>query len=70
MLADIRAAKEQCDLLSVSYHWGLHSVKGALAMYQPKEVAGQAMDQGADFIIGTHPHRLKAIEVYRGKPIF
>ena len=69
MLADIRAAKEQCDLLSVSYHWGLHGVKGALAMYQP-EVAHKAIDAGADFIIGTHPHRLKAIEVYRGKPIF
>jgi Bacterial capsule synthesis protein PGA_cap len=69
MLADIRAAKEQCDLLSVSYHWGLHGVKGALAMYQP-EVAHKAIDAGADFIIGTHPHRLKAIEVYQGKPIF
>jgi poly-gamma-glutamate synthesis protein (capsule biosynthesis protein) len=69
MLADIRAAKEQCDLLSVSCHWGLHGVKGALAMYQP-EVAHKAIDAGADFIIGTHPHRLKAIEVYQGKPIF
>jgi poly-gamma-glutamate synthesis protein (capsule biosynthesis protein) len=69
MLADIRAAKEQCDLLSVSCHWGLHGVKGALAMYQP-EVAHKAIDAGADFIIGTHPHRLKAIEAYQGKPIF
>jgi hypothetical protein len=69
MLADIRAAREQCDLLSVSFHWGLHGVKGALAMYQP-EVAHKALDAGADFIIGTHPHRLKAIEVYQGKPIF
>jgi poly-gamma-glutamate synthesis protein (capsule biosynthesis protein) len=69
MLADIRAAREQCDLLSVSFHWGLHGVKGALAMYQP-EVAHKAIDAGADFIIGTHPHRLKAIEVYQGKPIF
>jgi poly-gamma-glutamate synthesis protein (capsule biosynthesis protein) len=69
MLADIRAAKAQCDLLSVSYHWGIHGVKGALAMYQP-EVAKAAIDAGADMIIGTHPHRLKAIEVYKGKPIF
>jgi len=69
MLADIRAAREQCDLLSLSLHWGLHGVTGALAMYQP-EVAHAALDAGADLIIGTHPHRLKAIEVYQGKPIF
>jgi poly-gamma-glutamate capsule biosynthesis protein CapA/YwtB (metallophosphatase superfamily) len=66
MTGDIRAAKEKCDLLSVSYHWGLHGVKGALAMYQP-QVAHAALDAGADMIIGTHPHRLKAIEVYNGK---
>ncbi len=69
MLEDIRAAKAQCDVLSVSFHWGLHGVKGAIAMYQP-EVAYAALDAGADLIIGTHPHRLKAIEVYKGKPIF
>jgi poly-gamma-glutamate synthesis protein (capsule biosynthesis protein) len=69
MTDDIRAAKQECDLLSVSYHWGLHGVKGALAMYQP-QVAHAALDAGADMIIGTHPHRLKAIEVYNGKPIF
>jgi poly-gamma-glutamate synthesis protein (capsule biosynthesis protein) len=69
MLADIRRTKEQCDLLSVSYHWGLHGVKGALAMYQ-NEVAYAAIDAGADMILGTHPHRLKAIEIYQGKPIF
>jgi poly-gamma-glutamate synthesis protein (capsule biosynthesis protein) len=69
MLEDIRKAKEQCDILSVSYHWGLHGVKGALAMYQ-LEVAHAALDAGADVIVGTHPHRLKAIEIYKGKPIF
>ena len=69
MLTDIRAAKAQCDILSVSYHWGLHGVKGALAMYQP-EVAHAALDAGADVILGSHPHRLKAIEIYNGKPIF
>src|SRR5262249_29219287 len=69
MLDDIAAAKAQCDLLSVSYHWGLHGVKGALADYQT-EVAHRAIDAGADLIIGTHPHRLKGIEVYKGRPIF
>jgi hypothetical protein len=69
MLEDIRAAKEQCDILSVSMHWGLHGITGALAEYQPV-VAYQALDAGADVIVGSHPHRLKAVEVYKGKPIF
>jgi poly-gamma-glutamate synthesis protein (capsule biosynthesis protein) len=33
-------------------------------------VAHAAIDAGADAIIGTHPHVLKAIEVYKGKVIF
>jgi poly-gamma-glutamate synthesis protein (capsule biosynthesis protein) len=69
MLEDIRAAKEQCDILSLSLHWGLHGVTGTLAQYQP-EVAHLALDAGADVIVGSHPHRLKAVEVYKGKPIF
>jgi hypothetical protein len=69
MLEDIRTVKAQCDILSVSCHWGLHGVTGALAMYQP-EVAHKAIDAGADVIVGTHPHRLKGIEIYKGAPIF
>lgn len=68
MLADIRAAKERCDMLVVGFHWGLHGQTGAIAMYQP-EVAYAALDAGADMIMGSHPHRLKAIEIYKGKPI-
>jgi hypothetical protein len=68
MLADIRAAKAQCDILVVGYHWGVHAQTGTIAMYQP-EVAKAAIDAGADMIMGSHPHRLKAIEIYKGKPI-
>ena len=44
-------------------------MKGALAMYQP-EVAYAAIDAGARPDSRLHAHRLKAIEVYKGKPIF
>jgi hypothetical protein len=69
LVADIRAAKAQTDFLAVSFHWGVHLVKGVIADYET-EVAHAAIDAGADMIIGHGPHVLKAIEVYRGKPVF
>jgi Bacterial capsule synthesis protein PGA_cap len=69
LLDDVKKARSQCDVLAMSMHWGLHGVKGAIAMYQ-KEVAYAAIDAGVDIILGHHPHRLKGIEVYKGKPIF
>jgi poly-gamma-glutamate synthesis protein (capsule biosynthesis protein) len=40
-----------------------------MAEYQ-FEVAHAAIDSGADIILGSHPHLLKAFEVYKGKVIF
>ena len=69
VLADIAAAKKQTDFLAVSMHWGVHLVKGIIADYE-REVAHAAIDAGADLIIGHGPHLLKAVEIYRGKPVF
>jgi hypothetical protein len=69
MSADIAAARTQADHVIVSMHWGVHFVPGELAAYQ-RELAHAAIDAGASLIVGHHPHLLKAIEVYRGKPIF
>ena len=69
MLEDIRKAKSAADVVVLSLHWGLHFVRAKLATYQ-KPVAHSAIDAGADMIIGTHPHLLKGIEVYKGKVIF
>lgn len=69
MKADIAAAKEKADVVIVSHHWGIHFVPYVLADYQP-DVAYAAIDAGADIILGHHAHILKAVEVYRGKPIF
>ena len=69
LLEDVKAAKAQADVVAVSLHWGVHFVRAVLADYQ-REVAHAAIDAGADMIIGHHPHLLKAIEIYRGKPVF
>ncbi len=69
LLEDIHQVRAQTDVLILSLHWGLHNVRAKLATYQ-QEVGHAAIDAGADIIIGTHPHILKGIEVYKGKAIF
>lgn len=69
MQEDIRKARAQAEIVVVSFHWGLHHISGAIAMYE-KETAHAAVDAGADLIVGHHPHMLKGIEVYKGKGIF
>jgi poly-gamma-glutamate capsule biosynthesis protein CapA/YwtB (metallophosphatase superfamily) len=68
MIEDIKKTKAQADLVMVSMHWGIHFTEAVIAMYQ-REVGYAAIDAGADAIIGHHAHILKAIEIYKGKPI-
>ncbi len=69
MLEDIKKVKAEVDVLVVSFHWGIHFARASIATYQ-KEVGHAVIDAGADMILGHHPHVLKGIEVYKGKPIF
>lgn len=69
LLDDVREARRQADLVVLSMHWGIHFVRASLADYQ-REVARLAIESGVDIIFGHHPHLLKGIEIYRGKPIF
>lgn len=69
LIADVRAAKENADIVAVSFHWGIHMTPAVLAEYQ-RVVAHAAIDAGADLILGHHPHILKGIEIYKDAPIF
>jgi poly-gamma-glutamate capsule biosynthesis protein CapA/YwtB (metallophosphatase superfamily) len=69
LVADIRTAKQQADVVVVSLHWGLRMIPKTICDYQPI-VAHASIDAGADLILGHHPHVLKAIEVYKGKVCF
>lgn len=69
MLEDIKKAKQQADIVVVSMHWGIHFTEAEIAEYQ-FEYAHEAIDAGADLILGHHAHILKPIEVYKGKAIF
>lgn len=67
--AAIREASTRADIVLLSVHWGLHMVEAELADYQ-RIAAHAAIDAGAAAILGHHPHILKAVELYRGRPIF
>lgn len=58
---------EGAQLIIASFHWGEERV------YTPTEtqiaLAHSAIDNGADLVLGHHPHVLQGIEKYKGKYI-
>lgn len=65
---NIASLKEKgAQLIIVNFHWGIERE------YTPndtqKQLAHLAIDEGADLVIGHHPHVLQSIEKYRGKYI-
>jgi poly-gamma-glutamate capsule biosynthesis protein CapA/YwtB (metallophosphatase superfamily) len=70
-LAWIRDARRQAEWVVVSVH--AHEMRGG-EREQPAEFitvfCRQAVEAGADIVLGHGPHLLRGIEVYRGKPIF
>ncbi|MBR1629707.1 MAG: CapA family protein, partial [Lachnospiraceae bacterium] len=68
LIAQVKEAKGQCDVLFVMLHWGFES-KTRPETYE-SGLGHSLIDAGADAVIGTHPHSLQGIEYYNGKPIF
>ncbi|MCX6647311.1 MAG: CapA family protein [bacterium] len=60
-------AKSRCDVLVVSMHWGVDYVDFPTERQQA--LAKLCIDNGADLILGHHPHVLQEMEIYKGKPI-
>lgn len=69
MQSDIRALRDQVDILLVALHKGMVHTHAELQMYE-RPLAQAAIDAGADAVIGHHTHILRGIEVYKGKPIY
>ena len=63
VLAAVRSARAQCDLLVVSIHWGVEYMPAP----RPEDVAiaHQMLDAGATVILGHHPHVLQRMESVR-----
>lgn len=61
MCRELAAAKEQADIVIVSIHWGQEYQANANA--EQKRIAQLLTDNGADIIIGSHPHVLQGAEM-------
>jgi poly-gamma-glutamate capsule biosynthesis protein CapA/YwtB (metallophosphatase superfamily) len=66
--ADVRALKGQVDRVVVTCHWGVPYQREPSEEIRLK--ARNAVDAGADVVIGHHPHVIQPLEVHRGRPIF
>lgn len=68
MISNIKAVEEQgAQIVVVSFHWGLE--KENYPTENQVNLAHSAIDNGADLVLGHHPHVLEGIEVYNGKNI-
>lgn len=63
--SDIGEARNNADVVIVSYHWGVEYVT------QPNDrqrrLAHLSVDAGADVVLGNHPHWIQPIEIYKEK---
>lgn len=64
---DINKYKKHNNVVIVSLHWGIEQTH----MIQKDQIslAHEIINQGADAIVGHHPHWPQGIEIYRQKPI-
>ena len=69
--SDIAKAKQTCDLVTVSFHWGkeLDYSPRNESPYRQVTLGRAAIDAGADLVLGHHSHRINPIEKYNGKYI-
>lgn len=67
MKKEIQDAKNHADIVIVTFHWGVEYKD------QPDDrqrfLGHLAIDDGADLIIGNHPHWIQPVELYNGKYI-
>lgn len=68
VLSALESLKSQgSDVIIVSYHWGVEREYSHNS--KQEDFAKYAIDNGADLVIGHHPHVLQGIETYKGKHI-
>lgn len=68
VLFEIAKLKNEVDVVIVSPHWGIEYQKEPTT--KMKEWAHQFIDNGADMVIGAHPHIVGNTEIYNDKKIY
>jgi hypothetical protein len=67
VVADIRAARTQADVVIPYMHWGQEHSTAAHA--RQRALARRMIEAGADAVVGTHPHVRQDTEEIHGKPV-
>jgi len=67
-VAEITRIRSACDIVAVTMHAGEEYFPGYTS--QQQNVAHAFIDAGADVVIGTHPHVVEPLEIYKNKAIF
>ncbi len=73
--AGIERARQLADVVVVQFHWGKEYERqpmpdrGVPTPDDPVTIGHDAIDWGADIVIGNHPHWYQGVEVYKGKLI-
>ena len=65
---EIRFMRPDCDFIVATMHAGEEYEHEPSLLQQ--NAAHAFVDAGADLVIGTHPHIVQPLELYKGKPIF
>lgn len=65
MAQAIASVRPQVDAVLVAVHWGVEYMEAP--RQAEVDLAHQLFEAGADVIIGSHPHVLQPIEVYRAR---
>jgi len=64
---DIENARRLADVVVVAFHWGDEYVE--VPNEGQKRFGRWAIDAGADIVLGSHPHAVQGLELYKGKLI-
>ncbi|MGM9480754.1 CapA family protein [Roseateles sp. NT4] len=67
IVADIRAARAQADVVIPFMHWGQEHSETAHA--RQRALARLMIRAGADAVVGTHPHVRQDSEIIDGRPV-
>lgn len=68
IITEIKNLRKSVDFLVVYTHWGTEYQTNFSKSQQGK--ARQFIDAGADVVLGSHPHVIQPIEIYKNKAIF
>ncbi|HEV3233621.1 MAG TPA: CapA family protein [Candidatus Dormibacteraeota bacterium] len=68
---EIQLLRPTVDVVIAQFHWGAEyklvpQAAAGVAPDDPRDIGHAAIDDGADLVIGNHPHTVEGVEIYKG----